>query len=128
MNTIEKNILEIAETAIEKNNCVLIEPVFRGERGSKVVQFFIDGEKDVTADLCAEISREIGDRLEEMPDAPSFRLEISSPGIDRPLKFLLQYPKHIGRKFEVEYTEDGEAKSLPENWSRLKSRIRSYSG
>jgi Uncharacterized protein conserved in bacteria len=104
MNTIEKNIQEIAIEVIEKNNFVLIDSVFRGEGQSKVIQFFIDGEKDVTADLCADISREIGAIIDEkITNISSFRLEVSSPGVDRPLKHLFQYRKHINRKFEVEY-------------------------
>jgi ribosome maturation factor RimP len=104
MNKVESNILNIAREVIEKNNFVLVDSVFRGERGSKVFQFFVDGQGDVTADLCAQISREISDLIDEKePDVKSFRLEVSSPGVDRPLKYLFQYRKHINRKLKVEY-------------------------
>ena len=107
MNKIEINILNIAQQVIEKNNFVLIDSVFRGERGSKVIQFFIDGEKDVTADVCAAISREISAIIDEtIPDISSFRLEVSSPGVERSLKHLFQFRKHLNRKMEVEYSTD----------------------
>ena len=40
------------------------------------------------------------------------RLDVSSPGTDKPLKFLAQYPKHINRKFDVSYISDDETKKL----------------
>ena len=40
----------------------------------------------------------------------SYRLEVSSPGVDRPLKFLKQYPKHINRNFEIVY-KSGETEN-----------------
>lgn len=107
MNKVESNILNIAAEVIEKNHFVLIDHVFRGERSSKVFQFFIDGENDVTADVCAQISREIGDIIEEKePELKSFRLEVSSPGTERPLKHLFQFRKHINRKLDIEYTSE----------------------
>ena len=112
MNKTESNILNIAHEIIEKNGYFLIDSVFRGEKKSKVFQFFVDGEKGVTADICAEISREISDMIDEKePDVSSFRLEVSSPGVERPLKYLFQYRKNINRKFDIEYTnESGTAK------------------
>ena len=41
-----------------------------------------------------------------------YRLDVSSPGTDKPLKFLSQFPKHINRKFEVSYTSNDETKKL----------------
>jgi len=43
---------------------------------------------------------------------PDFRLDVSSPGIDRPLKFLKQYQKHVNRKFDVSYQSGEEIKKL----------------
>jgi len=112
MNTTEKEILEIAKEVIERNNFVLIDSVFRGERGSKVIQFFIDGKQSVTSDVCAEISKETGSLIDEkLPDLKSYRLEISSPGVERPLKYYFQYIKNLNRKFTVEYeAENGAGK------------------
>ncbi len=112
MNKVESNILNIAHEVIEKNNFVLIDSVFRGERNSKVFQFFIDGQAEVTADVCALISREMSDIIDErVPDVSSFRLEVSSPGVERPLKHLFQYRKHINRKLDIDYTtENGTEK------------------
>ncbi len=76
--------------------------VLRGEHRGKVLQVFIDSELGVTVDLCSEVSRGVsvaidGQRLIHGP----YTLEVSSPGIDRPLSFPWQYKKHVGRKFRV---------------------------
>jgi ribosome maturation factor RimP len=76
------------------------------------LEVFVDAEKNVSADDLAEMSRELNEIIEsENLIKESYRLEVSSPGVDRPLKFLKQYPKHINRKFEVVYkSEDSEEK------------------
>ena len=73
-------------------------------RGSRrlVVQVLVETDTGITISQCAEISRRLGAAL----DADSridgaYELEVSSPGIDRPLKFLRQYSKNVGRKFRV---------------------------
>ena len=104
MNLIEEKIKEIAEIASEKCGFFLIDTVFRGQKGSRIIEIYIDGEQNVSADDCAKVSSEIDLQLEQFPDIGSnYRLDVSSPGVDRPLKFLKQYPKHINRKFEITY-------------------------
>jgi len=86
----------------------LIELVVRGPRGKTLVEIFIDAEQGVTSDLCAEVSREASmliDRAEWIQG--SYRLEVSSPGISRPLLFAWQYRKHVGRTLSVRVTGPG---------------------
>ena len=42
----------------------------------------------------------------------AYRLDVSTPGVDRPLKFLKQFPKHINRNFEVTYKAGDEARTI----------------
>jgi ribosome maturation factor RimP len=69
-----------------------------------VVEVFIDGEKGITSDDCSHVSRIINEAVQtEYLIDSNYRLDVSSPGVDRPLKFLVQYSKHINRKFEIIY-------------------------
>jgi ribosome maturation factor RimP len=80
----------------------LIDLTVRGSRGRTIVEVFVDAEKGVTSGLCAEVSREVAgviDRARWIQGA--YRLEVSSPGIDRPLKYSWQFPKHVGRPMVV---------------------------
>lgn len=109
MNLLNEKINKIALEAAANNGFFLIDLIVRGNDKNRVIEIFIDGENNVSADDCAKVSREINSELEEDPSLGSYRLDVSSPGVDRPLKYLKQYPKHVDRKFDLIYTE-GETK------------------
>jgi len=107
MNFFEKKISEIAEESVPKKGFFLIDLIFRGNEKNKVIEVFIYGEGNVSADSCAEISRDIISEIGKIPDFTSnYRLEVSTPGVDRPLKLLKQFPKHLGRKFEISFRQN----------------------
>jgi ribosome maturation factor RimP len=113
MNLLEENIKEIAKIAAEKSGYFLIDTIFRGKKGSRIIEIFIDGEILISADDCAKVSSEIDLQLEVLPDIGSnYRLDVSSPGVDRPLKLLKQYPKHINRNFDVTFKFGDEIKKI----------------
>jgi len=113
MNSTEQNILNAAQEISEKNNLFLLEVLFRGTERNRVIEIFIDGEDDLSADDCARINREINQVIEKNELLNSaYRLDVSTPGVDRPLKYLKQYKKHINRKFEVRYKSGENKKSI----------------
>jgi len=113
MNFFEKNIREPVEQVVNNRGFFLIDLVFRGDRSNRVLEVYIDAEKDVSAEDCAEISREINKLIDEEKIFESgYRLEVSSPGINRPLKLLKQFPKHTGRKFDISYRESDSVKKF----------------
>jgi ribosome maturation factor RimP len=113
MSLIDENIKEIVTKVVERNRFLLIDLILRGTEHNRVIEVYIDGEKDVSADDCALVSREIDSYLKDLlAKHPDFRLDVSSPGIDRPLKFLKQYPKHVNRKFDISYRSGEEIKKL----------------
>ncbi len=113
MNSTEQNILYAVREISEKNNLFLLEILFRGTERNRVIEIFIDGEDNLSADDCVRISREINQAIEknELLDS-AYRLDVSTPGVDRPLKYLKQYKKHINRKFEVRYKSGENKKSI----------------
>ena len=67
------------------------------------IKVFLDGDSGVTIEKCVQINRKLYRKLEEnafFPDG-DFSLEVSSAGLDEPLKSLRQYKKNIGRPIEV---------------------------
>ncbi len=110
MNELIKNISKIAEKSASEFGLLLIEINLRGNDRNRIIEIFVDGEKNVSAENLAELSKLIYSEIEEKNLIKgSYRLDVSTPGVDRPLKFLKQYPKHINRKFEVKY-QSGEEK------------------
>ena len=107
MNSLRKNIVDIAEEITSQSSYFLIDIIIRGTEKDRVFEVFIDGENYITARDCAELSRKIYRAIEEQSIIKfTYRLDVSSPGIDRPLLFLKQFPKHINRKFEIIYKSD----------------------
>jgi ribosome maturation factor RimP len=112
MNQNFENIREIAKQVSEQNNLFLIDMIVRGSEQSRVIEVFIDGEKNISADECALVSREISKQIDEKELLKSYRLDISSPGVDRPLIYLKQYPKHLNRLFEIEFHASGSSSTF----------------
>ena len=112
MNQNFENIREIAKQVSEQNNLFLIDLIVRGSEQSRVIEVFIDGEKNISADECALVSREISKQIDEKELLKSYRLDVSSPGVDRPLIHLKQYPKHLNRLFEIEFNASGTSSTF----------------
>jgi ribosome maturation factor RimP len=95
-------IKKLAEECARKHSAHVIDVTIRGSRQKSIVEIFVDAEAGVTSDLCSTISRDVSEMLDvrEMFKG-SYQLVVSSPGIERPLKFSWQYGKHIGRTFLV---------------------------
>jgi len=109
----KQQIFNKFEEIVKSNGFVLIDLIFRGDNHLHILEVFIDGEKGINAEDCAKISRELNEAIEaENLVEKQYRLDVSSPGVDRPLKFLVQFGKHINRKFEVEFKDAEDIKKL----------------
>jgi ribosome maturation factor RimP len=82
----------------------LVDLTVTGVSGNQRVLVLIDGEAGLPIESCSLISRKLSNRIEEedLIDG-AFNLEVSSPGIDRPLSLPRQYKKNIGRKLKVNF-------------------------
>lgn len=113
MNSLKENIVNISEEIIRSLGYFLIDIVVRGTERNRIIEVFIDGENNITAKDCAEVSRKLNEAFEDkVLIKTSFRLDVSSPGIDRPLLYLKQYPKNINRNFEIKYNYNNEKKKI----------------
>lgn len=112
MNQNFENIREIVKQVSERNNLFLVDLIVRGSEQSRVIEVFIDGEKNISADECALVSREISKQIDDKELLKSYRLDVSSPGVDRPLIYLKQYPKHLNRLFEIEFNTVGSSSTF----------------
>ena len=67
------------------------------------IKVFLDADNGITIDKCIKINRALYNQIEESDIFPNgdFSLEVSSPGVDEPLKLHRQYKKNIGRTIEV---------------------------
>ena len=67
------------------------------------IKVFLDADNGITIDKCIKINRALYNHIEESDIFPNsdFSLEVSSPGVEEPLKLHRQYKKNIGRTVEV---------------------------
>lgn len=72
------------------------------------IKVFIDGDNGLPIEKCVRLNRKLYKLIEEQAYYPEgeFSLELSSPGIDEPLKLHRQYKKNIGRNVEVVLLDD----------------------
>ena len=121
----------LIEPLVRSSGAFLVDLVFRGERGSRVLEVFVDTDEGVSMDLCAAMSRTISSVLDrENFIAGRYYLVVSSPGLDRPLKDQRQYRRHIGHVLSVRYTDEsetrsveGELQAVSDEWIVLKKSV-----
>jgi ribosome maturation factor RimP len=99
---LNKEVAGLVKQFIDNDEIFLVEVNIKGKPGNQKIQVFIDGDQYVDVDECSKISRKLSDELEGKDVIEGrYIIEVSSPGADKPLKLLRQYPKHIGRELEV---------------------------
>ena len=90
-----------------------IEVKIKGNNIRPLIQVFIDRDGGVTIDDCAKITRQLTDTLDmTFPDVPQYRLEVSSPGIRRPLKSERDFQRHIGQIVNIQYVVNTQEQSV----------------
>ena len=107
------NIKELLEPLLFENNLELFDIEYKGLGRKGVLRVFIDKESGVTIDDCAKISRELGNLLDVHDVIPgSYNLEISSPGLTRPLRKRDDYIRFKGKKVKIKTLEDIQDKKV----------------
>ena len=108
-----EQIRAIAERVARSHGLEIWDIVSRRERTGQVVRVFIDrpgpaatAEESVSIEDCEQISREIGTILDVEDPLPfTYTLEVSSPGLDRPLRGEQDYRRFAGRLAKIVVSE-----------------------
>lgn len=113
MGKIEDNIWKMAEPIVAKYGLELIDVEYVKEGAEWYLRLFLDKEDENGVDLddCELISRSLSDVLEtEDPIQQAYRLEVSSPGIERPLKRMKDFQRYKGEMVQVKTFAEVEGK------------------
>ncbi|MGL4613995.1 MAG: ribosome maturation factor RimP [Shewanella sp.] len=105
MATLESRLVEMLKVPVEALGFQLwgIEYVQAGKHST--LRVFIDGENGINIEDCASASRQVSAVLDvEDPISTEYTLEVSSPGVDRPLFTAEQYAAYIGEDVKVQLT------------------------
>jgi ribosome maturation factor RimP len=99
---IEKAVEELCEPVAVSYGLELVQVQYRREEHGWVLRILVDRPGGVSVDECGTLSREISDLLdvEDLIDTP-YRLEVSSPGLDRPLTKPADFDRFAGREITL---------------------------
>jgi len=97
-----KDLAQLFEPVIESMGYELVGVEFSGGSGHGTLRVYIDREQGVSVDDCAAISHQVSGILDvEEPIKQAYDLEISSPGIDRPLFKLADFERFAGHTAKI---------------------------
>ena len=101
-NNTEAKVLPLLEPIVEANNLELVDLEFVKEGVNWYLRVYIDKDGGVNIDDCEAVSRALEAKLDEKdPIEQAYILEVSSPGIDRPLKKEADFVKYQGEIIDV---------------------------
>ncbi len=107
--TIPEESLQFIHRVCSEHDCVLVDFALRGTEHRLILDLFIDNRQGVSLELCATINRALNDdSANDKFLSDVYLLEVSSPGVDRPLTFNWQYEKHIGRLLHLKLKDGTE--------------------
>ena len=104
---------ELIEPVLDHMGRELVHMEFSGERGGRALRLYVEnrGGAGINVDELSEVSRDVGAMLDVEDVIPgSYRLEVSSPGLDRPLGKLEDCSRFAGEKASIQTREPLEGR------------------
>lgn len=109
---IEKKLQELIEPQVAALGYECVEATFVVEAGRRILRILVDGPQGVQLDACAQISRSLGPILDASTEVQGrYVLEVSSPGINRPLTRPEHYVRFAGERIKVRLREKMDGSS-----------------
>lgn len=101
---IQAKLTDLVVSSLKKGHFLV--DVIASARNLSKITVVIDGDQGVTIDDCSELSRALSAKLDEQDFGQGrYVLEVTTPGLDQPLKLQRQYAKNIGRSLKVHRTD-----------------------
>lgn len=105
MASLQDRLVELLEPLVENLGYELVLLEYNAHKGSALLRLFIDAVGGVTLGDCEKVSREVEGLLDVQDPIPqNYRLEVSSPGLDRPLVKPAHFERFAGSVARVQLT------------------------
>ncbi len=107
ISIIRDQVFSLIEPMLEDIGFELVEVEYLTMHGRWILRLYIDKEGGVTIDDCADVSRDLGDVIDvkEIIDH-EYVLEVSSPGLNRPLRKEKDFTKAVGSRIKLKMVRD----------------------
>ena len=113
MKPLHDTLLPIVQSVIKQFELELIDLELKGTNKNLVVRVYVDQKDGVPLDTCVAVSRTLSDELDIANlISAKYRLEVSSPGTDRPLRSVHDFQRNIGRKICLKYQQNNTTLEL----------------
>jgi ribosome maturation factor RimP len=104
-NPLLESVWSLAAPLCRTEGVELVQVEYQREHGGLTLRLYLDKPGGITLDDCADISRQMSDLLDVGLDLPApYRLEVSSPGLQRPLGKLSDFERFKGCRAKVRTT------------------------
>jgi ribosome maturation factor RimP len=106
-------IIKIFEDEIQRMGFELVEFKLNINNRESLIRLFVDKDGGITVNECSKISHSISDLIfrKSLFDK-DYKLEVSSPGLDRPLITKRDFQRNVGRNVILEYKDESELKRI----------------
>ncbi len=102
MTGLERQLTEMLEVPVAASGYELVGLEFVRAGEFSTLRIYIDHENGITVDACAEVSHQVSAVLDvEDPITVAYNLEVSSPGLERPLFKAAHYKQFIGHEVSI---------------------------
>lgn len=100
--TLEQKLIEIITPPVEEFGFKLVGIKFIRSLPSSILRIYIDSDEGITVNDCADVSHQVSMVLDiEEPISVAYSLEVSSPGLDRPLFTAAQFSHFTGSNVSI---------------------------
>ena len=101
----KEQIESLLNPYLEEGKYFIVDIQIKASRASQKIMILLDSDEGITIQECADISRSLDQELEAADSVEtSYTREVSSPGLDQPLRLPRQYQKNVGRNLKVTLT------------------------
>ncbi|HEX9776238.1 MAG TPA: ribosome maturation factor RimP [Actinomycetota bacterium] len=111
MTRLEEHLRSLVEPVLARRDAELVDLVVRLGR-NRLVRVVADRPGGIDLDTCAEVNKELGRMLDaDDPIEGTYTLEVTSPGLDRPLRGEADFAKNAGRRVRIVF-EAGQVEGV----------------
>ena len=96
-------IREVATRHLEGTSLFVLDVHVTAGKVARI-RVVLDGDRGVTIEDCTLVSRELNEKISGL-GVDDYHLEVTTPGVDQPLKLPRQFPKHVGRNLKMVFRD-----------------------
>jgi ribosome maturation factor RimP len=106
---ITEKLAAIIKPILDQEGLELVEIQFRGEQHGQVLRIIIDSDQGIGINNCSRVSKQVSYLLDvEDIISQAYHLEVTSPGLDRPLTSSRDFERNIGKKIVIRHWKNEE--------------------